>query len=162
MHSYSDFLDPLFQQDISDVMDTSLNHGGTQLRYEHLAVCEIGEGTMRTDLESFLERGYQLIKDAGDVIFIAKAKDDALIELIPHDFTEHVGYIVPYGRLGASEYRAYVEYFSKQTNGAGMTWRLIESDANEERSYAMFMHVSTGLHLQLLHRERSLLPGVWS
>jgi hypothetical protein len=76
--------------------------------------------------------------------------------------TVRVGYIVPYGQPGEAEYTAYGDYFSKQTCELGKTWRLIESERNETRVYAIFKHMSTGLHLQLLHRQQALFPDLWN
>lgn len=159
MNASSAFLDPVFQRDITCAIDENVNVGGSPLRFEHLAVCAIGKGTMRNDLDRYLAYGYTLVKDAGAVIFIEKGS--TRIELIPHDAVEHVGYIVPYGQLGIPNYKRYVDCFCNQVNELGKTWILIETDADSTRAYTIFSHVATGLHFQLLHREQALFPCLW-
>ncbi len=154
------FLDPAFQQDIVQVVNARVGAGGSSLRFEHLAVREAVKGSMRGDYRSYQSFGFLLVKDAGGVMFIVK--DNTRIELIPHDAIEHMGYIVPYGKLGEAEYTAYGDYFSKQASGSGLTWSLIESERNDARVYAIFKHMPTGLHLQLLHRQQALFPDLWN
>ncbi len=154
------FLDPAFQQDVVQAVNARVSADGFPLRFEHLAIRETSKGSMRSDLRLYQSLRYRLVKDAGEVLFFTDGITQR-IELIPHNYTEHVGYIVPYGQLGEAEYTAYGDYFSKQTCELGKTWRLIESEGNEARVYAIFKHVSTGLHLQLLHRQQALFPDLW-
>lgn len=153
----SHFLDSDFQRDLVAALLP-------EARFEHEAIhvfapdesMVVGRDTdpLRHACAQYTNLGYTLVRASEEIAFLVRQAHR--VELILTTTPEHIGYVFPYGDPGRELYHQQVG----ELKSLPIIWEYLEDGTDSTRSYVLFRHVSTGLVLQVLHRERPLFEGI--